>query len=131
MSKLKPNATELTILKLLWKREPRSARDIHDDLESFFSWGYSSTRKTLERMCDKGLLSETKQANKKIYTAEVAKLPTLALYAQEFVKQVLEVDGPVPVAMFSDSRLIDVEELDELEQALNDLEKQQQDKDTN
>lgn len=61
------------------------------------------------------------KVTKKIYTATLAKVPTLALYAQEFAKQVMELDAPLPVAMFSDSNLIEADELDELEAMLNSL----------
>ncbi|ESP91980.1 MULTISPECIES: BlaI/MecI/CopY family transcriptional regulator [Pseudoalteromonas] len=118
---LKPNNTELVILKLLWKREPRTAREIHDEIEADFSWSYSSTRKTLERMADKGLLNVGEQGNKKIFTAAAEKVPTLAACAQEFAQSVFELDGPLPVAMFADSRLIEAEELDELESLLDEL----------
>ncbi|MDW7550669.1 BlaI/MecI/CopY family transcriptional regulator [Pseudoalteromonas sp. McH1-7] len=118
---MKPNATELVILKILWRQAPRTGKEIHAEIESKLNWSYSSTRKTLERMCEKGYLAEQKQGNKKIYTATLAKVPTLALYAQEFAKQVMELDAPLPVAMFSDSNLIEADELDELEAMLNSL----------
>nr|WP_063369856.1 BlaI/MecI/CopY family transcriptional regulator [Pseudoalteromonas luteoviolacea] len=118
---MKPNNTELVILKLLWQKEPRTAREIHDAIEADFAWSYSSTRKTLERMADKGLLNVGELGNKKIFTAEVDKVPTLAACAQEFAKSVFELDGPLPVAMFADSRLIQEEELVELESLLEEL----------
>lgn len=74
---LKPNNTELVILKLLWKREPRTAREIHDEIEADFSWSYSSTRKTLERMADKGLLNVGEQGNKKYLLRQLRKYPHL------------------------------------------------------
>ena len=125
---MKPNTTELKILKILWHTQPRTGKEIHDALADKIEWSYSSTRKTLARMCDKGLLAEKKQGNKKSYRALVAKVPTLALYAQEFAKQVMELDEPLPVAMFSDSKLIAADELDELEAMLNDLSTKQQQK---
>ncbi|QTL37549.1 BlaI/MecI/CopY family transcriptional regulator [Pseudoalteromonas viridis] len=121
---MKPNTTELEILKLLWQQEPRTAKEIHDAIAARFNWSYSSTRKTLERMGDKGLLSIGEQGNKKSYTARVEKVPTLAAYAQEFAKNVLELDGPLPVAMFADSRLIESQELEELEHLLASLSEQ-------
>ncbi|MEJ6473934.1 BlaI/MecI/CopY family transcriptional regulator [Pseudoalteromonas piscicida] len=125
---MKPNSTELIILKILWREQPRTGKEIHAEMESKLSWSYSSTRKTLERMCEKGYLAEQKQGNKKIYTAVLAKVPTLALYAQEFAKQIMELDEPLPIAMFSDSKLIAADELDELEAMLDTLANNQSDK---
>ncbi|BDX05606.1 BlaI/MecI/CopY family transcriptional regulator [Planctobacterium marinum] len=116
---MKPNSTELTILKLLWQSQPRTGKGIHDALSKRFGWGYSSTRKTLERMSAKGLLSEGMQGNKKIYSAKLEKMPTLALLAQDFAKQIMELDSPLPVAMFADSKIMSSEELAELELLLS------------
>lgn len=118
---MQPTAPELEILKLLWQNQPRSARDLHDEIEAQFHWSYSSTRKTLERMGEKGLVSISSQGNKKLYTAQVDKVKTLASYAQDFAKRIFELDGPLPVAMFADSKLIDDGEIADLEKLLKDL----------
>ncbi|CAM3485307.1 MULTISPECIES: BlaI/MecI/CopY family transcriptional regulator [Pseudoalteromonas] len=125
---MKPNSTELIVLKILWREQPRTGKEIHTEIGAKLSWSYSSTRKTLERMCEKGYLAEQMQGNKKIYSAVLAKVPTLALYAQEFAKQIMELDEPLPIAMFSDSKLIAADELDELEAMLDELAKTQGDK---
>lgn len=118
---MQPTAPELEILKLLWQNQPRSARDLHDEIEAQFHWSYSSTRKTLERMGEKRLVSISSQGNKKLYTAQVDKVKTLASYAQDFARRIFELDGPLPVAMFADSKLIDDGEIADLEKLLKDL----------
>lgn len=118
---MQPTAPELEILKVLWQRQPRSAREIHDDIYEQLAWSYSSTRKTLERMGEKKLVIIESQGNKKIYKAKVDKVKTLASFAQDFAKRVFELDGPLPVAMFTDSRLIDDGEIADLEKLLKDL----------
>ncbi len=119
---MQPTAPELEILKQLWHSQPKTARELHDEVEDILGWSYSSTRKTLERMGDKGLVSMEFSGNKKIYFAQVDKVKTLAAFAQDFAKRVFEIDGPLPVAMFADSRLIDDSEIADLEKLLNDLE---------
>lgn len=118
---MQPTAPELEILKVLWQRQPRTARELHDEIEAQFHWSYSSTRKTLERMGEKELVNITSQGNKRIYTAQVDKVKTLASFAQDFAKRVFELDGPLPVAMFTDSKLIDDGEIADLEKLLKDL----------
>ncbi|TDF35013.1 BlaI/MecI/CopY family transcriptional regulator [Alteromonadaceae bacterium M269] len=114
-----PTAPELEILKLLWQKHPRSAREIHDSLIEKIHWSYSSTRKTLERMGEKGLVSIEDQGNKKIYNARVEKIAVLAAMTKDLAKRVFELDSPLPVAMFADSHLVKDEELEELERLLN------------
>mgnify|MGYP000524405773 FL=1 len=118
---MQPTAPELEILKVLWQRQPRTARELHDEIEAQFHWSYSSTRKTLERMGEKGLVNITSEGNKRIYTAQVDKVKTLASFAQDFAKRVFELDGPLPIAMFTDSKLIDDGEIADLEKLLKDL----------
>jgi len=119
---MQPTAPELEILKLLWHCEPRTARELHDEIVKQFEWGYSSTRKTLERMGDKNFVRIESQGNKKIYFAKLDKMITLAAFAQDFAKRVFEMDGPLPAAMFADSRLIEAGEIEDLEKLLSDLE---------
>lgn len=119
---MQPTAPELEILKLLWSAQPRSARELHLEIEPLFGWSYSSTRKTLERMGDKGLVDMSFVGNKKIYSTQVDKVKTLAKFAQDFAKRVFEIEGPLPVAMFTESRLIDDSEIADLEKLLQDYE---------
>ena len=45
-----PSMSELSLLKALWRQQPLSAREIHDQVVEEMGWSYSSTRKTLERI---------------------------------------------------------------------------------
>lgn len=116
-----PTAPELEILKLLWSKQPLTAREIHDELATVLSWGYSSTRKTLERMGDKGFIACETLGNKNSYTTLVDKMPTLAAFAQDFAKRVFELNEPLPVAMFASSKLVNANEIADLEKLLADL----------
>lgn len=122
---MQPTSTELEFLKLLWKRSPRTARELHDELEDVLGWGYSSTRKTLDRMTEKDLTSVIKKGNVNLFLPEVDKVKTLAAYAVDFAKRIFELEGPLPTAMFTGSKLINDDEIDELESLLDHLSKEQ------
>lgn len=115
-----PSITELTVLKALWKQHPLSAREIHDQIEPELAWSYSSTRKTLERMLDKGYVQQQVLHGMQVYEAALEKVGTLAAFTHDFGKRVMEIDTPLPVNMFTGSKLVDSAELAELEQLLND-----------
>lgn len=115
-----PSITELTVLKSLWKQHPLSAREIHQHVEAELDWSYSSTRKTLERMLDKGYLRQHVIHGVQVYEAALEKVDTLAAFAHDFGKRVMEMDSPLPVTMFTGSKLVDDAELAQLEQLLND-----------
>lgn len=115
-----PSITELTVLKALWKQQPLSAREIHEHVQDELQWSYSSTRKTLERMLDKGAVRQQLVHGVQVYDAALEKIDTLAAFAHDFGKRVMEMDAPLPVNMFTGSKLVDEDELAQLEQLLND-----------
>jgi BlaI family penicillinase repressor len=115
-----PSISELILLKSLWKQQPLSAREIHDQVEGELGWSYSSTRKTLERMLDKDSVRQTTRHGVQVYEAALEKVDTLAAFAHDFGKRVMEIDTPLPVNMFTGSKLVDEDELAQLEQLLQD-----------
>jgi BlaI family penicillinase repressor len=115
-----PSISELTILKSLWRQQPLSAREIHDQVEQELGWSYSSTRKTLERMLEKGAVCQSNRHGVQVYEATLEKVDTLAAFAHDFGKRVMEMDAPLPVSMFTGSKLVDDDELAQLEQLLHD-----------
>ncbi|MBP1204863.1 putative transcriptional regulator [Duganella sp. 1411] len=115
-----PSVSELTLLKALWKQQPLSAREIHDAAASELAWSFSSTRKTLDRMLEKQMVSLATLHGINVYSARLEKVGTLAAFAHDFGRRVMEMDAPLPVAMFTGSKLVDQQELVRLEQMLHD-----------
>lgn len=113
-----PLITELALLKALWRQQPLSAREIHERVEDELGWSYSSTRKTLERMLEKGMVAQHVRHGVQVYEAVLDKVDTLAAFAREFGKRVMEIDTPLPAAMFTGSKLVDADELARLDQLL-------------
>lgn len=113
-----PLISELSLLKALWREQPLSAREIHERVEDELGWSYSSTRKTLERMLEKGMVSQQVRHGVQVYEAVLEKVDTLAAFAHDFGKRVMEIDTPLPVMMFTGSKLVDEQELARLEQLL-------------
>jgi BlaI family transcriptional regulator, penicillinase repressor len=115
----RPSNAELELLKCLWKNKACSARELHECAGPRLGWSYSSTRKTLERMLEKGLVSERDQHGLHVYRAAVGKVAMLALLADDFGRRVLEMDRPLPLQAFADSRLLSEKELAELSALLD------------
>ncbi|MGW8394985.1 BlaI/MecI/CopY family transcriptional regulator [Pseudoduganella sp. HUAS MS19] len=115
-----PSITELTLLKALWKQHPLSAREIHERVEEDLAWSYSSTRKTLERMLEKGMISLHCVHGMNVYAPVLEKVETLAAFAHDFSHRVMEMNAPLPVNMFTGSKLVNQNELKELEQLLSE-----------
>ncbi len=115
-----PSVTELTLLKALWKGQPLSARALHASVEGELGWSFSSTRKTVERMLEKGMLVQRSEQGVLVYETQADKVATLAAFAHDFGRRVMELDSPLPVTMFTGSKLVDQQELAQLEQLLQD-----------
>lgn len=110
--------TELCLLKALWKTSPVSARELHELVEDELGWTYSSTRKTLERMLDKGMVAQDSANGIQVYRPLLAKVDTLAAFARDFSQRVMEMDAPLTAAMFTGSKLVDQQELARLDELL-------------
>lgn len=123
---IRPSNAELEILKCLWRNEALSARELHNSVAPLLDWSYSSTRKTLERMVEKGLVNEKTLHGLHVYRAKVGKVATLAALSSDFARRVLEIDGPLPVQAFADSRLLNQGEIEELEALLRDADQDEQ-----
>ncbi|MHC9011662.1 BlaI/MecI/CopY family transcriptional regulator [Stenotrophomonas rhizophila] len=113
-----PSNAELELLKALWRQRACSAREVHNGAAGALDWSYSSTRKTLERMVDKGLVEETVEHGLNMYRAKVGKVATLAALSTDFARRVLEIDGALPAQAFADSRLLSEQELQQLDALL-------------
>jgi len=118
---MKPANTELTILKQLWRKQPQSLREIHQAIEPELVWSRSSTRKTVERMVNKGMLTVADSHGLMVYRANIKKIPTLAAMIRSFTAEVLGLEGPLPVTNLVKSQLLNEDELEELERYLKKL----------
>lgn len=122
---MKPSVSELFILKRLWASGPQSVGEIHAAIKDDLGWSRSSSRKTVERMVGKGLLSVREEHGLKIYRATAKKIPTLAGLIQSFAADVLGLDGPLPVSNLVKSQLLSDAELAELDAVLKAASAQQ------
>ncbi len=111
-----PNPPELILLKALWEKGPMAIRMLHDECALDLAWSFSSTRKTLERMTAKGFLILHKpEKSVAQYTAKASKTTILANMTRDFTSRVLELKDPPPNTLFSSSKILNDDELEELE----------------
>lgn len=115
-----PSMSELSLLKALWKTHPLSARELHAAVAPELDWSFSSTRKTLERMLDKQMVTQSTCHGVQVYEARLDKVSTLAAFAHDFGSRVMEMAAPMPGTMFTGSRLVDADELAQLERMLQE-----------
>ncbi|MEI9905276.1 MAG: BlaI/MecI/CopY family transcriptional regulator [Asticcacaulis sp.] len=124
---IKPSDYELKLLRHLWRHPRLSARELHDASVAETQWSYSATRKTLDRMLEKGLVAIEPVHGMNTYAARQSKLQTLAALSSAFARDVLDLDAPLPAAAFTNSRLVSPDEIAELEQLLASLSRKEGD----
>lgn len=122
---MNPAPSELVILKHLWRSKSQSLREIHTAVSAELNWSRSSTRKTVERMVDKGMLSVSDSHGLKVYRARLKKIPTIATMIRQFAAEVLGLEGPLPVSNLVKSHLLSEAELQELDDYLKRIDDQE------
>ena len=128
---VRPSEYEMKLMRHLWRGKRLSARELHDASTAETQWSYSATRKTLDRMVEKGLVRVEAFHGLNIYVANQSKLETVAALASAFALDVLDLKSPLPAAAFSGSPMIAPEEIAELEALLQQIAAQNATKDPN
>lgn len=113
---------ELTVLKVLWKQQPLSVREVHDHLNS--NWAYTTTKTVMDRMAAKGLLERSTSHGVNIYTPLVSRAEGMVQWVRFFADQVLDMGYDEVLNLFDRKQEYSNEELEELAELLKDSENQ-------
>lgn len=114
-----PNPSELAVLKHLWTSGPQSAREVHDAVGPGQDWKASTTRTVIARLEDKGWVKRKDVHGLAVYEAALDRTATLGGLVRQFARQVLDMNGPLPAALFAESPHLSDAELDELDAIIN------------
>ncbi|GGD10028.1 hypothetical protein GCM10011342_18680 [Aquisalinus flavus] len=95
-------------------------RALHEACASQLDWSLSSSRTTVQRMIDKGLLTMERREGVAHFIPAVEKARTLARLTQDFLARVLELDRPVSMSAFTGSQILDEEELERVRKLLEE-----------
>jgi predicted transcriptional regulator len=87
---------------------------VHDLVVESQGWAYSTTRTTLERMVQKGLLRRGSFHGLHLYEPVVSRAAGFARRVREFASQVLEASPASVVSLFAESGALTDDEIDEL-----------------
>lgn len=119
--------SELDIMKILWKKGKRSAREVHDQLCHTYNWAYSTTKTVMDRMVKKGYLQRQNFHGVFLYLPLISKPTGLAHFVRNFADEVLELDYGSVVSLFARSQTLTPEEIEELTRLLKESSNNQED----
>lgn len=108
--------TEYQVLRVLWKQQPLSVREVHDRLSN--NWAYTTTKTLMDRMAAKGLLTRESYHGVLVYQPTLSRPEGLVKLVRFFAEKVLEVEHDEVVSMFTDSRTYSSEEVEQLRKLL-------------
>ena len=111
---------EYDILRVLWKKGKQSVREVHRIMEESNGWALTTTRTVMDRMAKNGLLEKQNYHGIFLFEPLVSRPAGLAKMVRFFADRVLETDTNTVVSMFSNTKGLSSEEIEELKQLLED-----------
>lgn len=101
-------------LRILWKSGRFNVREVHEQLIENYNWAYSTTKTMMDRMVKKGLLRREEFHGVYLYKPLLSRPKGFARFIQFFADRVLELDYGSVVSLFSRSKALSPEEIEEL-----------------
>lgn len=114
-----PNPSELVVLKYLWSSGAQTARQLHEAVGPSQGWQLSTTRTVLGRMEAKGWVKRNGEVDPVTFDPLLDRVETLGGLVRHLARKVLDMDGPIPAALFAESPHLSDTELAELDAIIN------------
>ncbi len=114
---------ELEVMKVLWKKHKATIKEVHEELSSDRSWGYTTVMTFLERMYNKGYVDREKVGMAYVYEPKVSEKKTVGKMVNEFVDRVFDgALGPL-VNYIAESKELKPKEMEALKKLSRNLNK--------
>ncbi|MDR3699157.1 MAG: BlaI/MecI/CopY family transcriptional regulator [Candidatus Sulfopaludibacter sp.] len=117
-----PTDAELDILAVLWRTGPATVREVHQALGK--DSGYTTTLKQMQLMTEKGLLTRSERFRAHVYEPGMPKEQTQRQIATDLLRRAFEGSAASLVMGALSAQPASREELQEIRQMLDQLEKQ-------
>jgi predicted transcriptional regulator len=116
-----PTDAELDILAVLWRLGPATVREVHEALGK--DSAYTTTLKQMQVMTEKGLVSRSERFRSHVYEAAAPKEQTQKQIAGDLLKRAFDGSAKNLVLGALTAQRASDEELSEIRQMLEQLEK--------
>ncbi|HTT33153.1 MAG TPA: BlaI/MecI/CopY family transcriptional regulator [Methylomirabilota bacterium] len=122
-SPLKPTASELEILHVLWARGPSTVREVHDALSEKKELGYTTVLKLLQIMTAKGTVRRDEGQRAHVYEACQPATETKRQLVGDVLQRVFEGSASDLMIHALEGRKTSKKELEELRRLLDEYER--------
>ena len=123
MTTLKPTASELEILQVLWERGPSTVREVHDALSSKRPIGYTSVLKLMQIMTAKGTVRRNEEQRAHVYEAVQPAEKTKRQLALDMLQRVFDGSASDLMMHALAGRKASKEEIEEMRRMLTEYER--------
>ena len=123
MTTLKPTASELEILQVLWERGPSTVREVHDALSSRRTIGYTSVLKLMQIMTAKGTVRRNEEQRAHVYEAVQPAEKTKRQLALDMLQRVFDGSASDLMMHALAGRKASKEEIEEMRRMLAEYER--------
>jgi BlaI family transcriptional regulator, penicillinase repressor len=120
---LKPTASELEILRVLWARGPSTVREVYDSLREKKTVGYTSVLKFLQIMTTKGTVRRNETQRAHVYEACLPAEQTKQQIAGDMLQRVFEGSASQLMMHALAGRRASREEVAEMRRLLDEFER--------
>ncbi len=103
---MKLTDAEWTLMNSVWQKHPATAREIADLLPQTHNWAYTTIKTMLDRLVEKGALSESKKGITSIYSPLLTKSAARAVALKTLVNHAFDgAFGPLVHFLIEDKKL--------------------------
>ena len=120
-----PTPAELAILQILWRDGAATVRMVHDELAKEKEVVYTTTLKTMQVMCEKGMLERQIEGRKHFYRAKVEEDETQNALLDRFLNKTFGGSALRMVMKALGNYQTSEEEIKTLKNYIDDIEKNQ------
>ncbi len=121
---IKPTASELEILQVLWEKGHATVREVHEELLAYKDSGYTTTLKLMQIMFEKGLVKRDDSNKTHIYKPNVSKEKTQQQLVGKMVDALFGGSASQLVMQALGNAQPSKDELEQMQKLLNELKNQ-------
>jgi BlaI family penicillinase repressor len=118
----KPTDAELAILRVLWRRGPRTVRQVWEELSPAQGTGYTTVLKLMQIMAGKGLVRRDESARSHVYQPSLSEDQTQRQVVGHLLERVFAGSAPRLVMQALAAKKATPAELAEIRRLLDELE---------
>ena len=119
-SNINLTSAEWYVMECLWDNEPKTGREIIDELKERVGWSKSTVLTMLNRMVEKGLILCDENSKVRLYSTKIDRNLAVQTETENFLKRVYKGSVGLMMSAMTKEQKLTNEEIDELYKILEE-----------